>query len=87
MTSKASGRVVPATWRRQFNEAFQNPDKSFSPAKSIAIIGQGICLWHLNIHFAELIAKWDSLLVILSFIVAPDLVKKIVNMKYGTAPK
>ena len=81
----AHGRVEPPTWRRQFNESFQNPDGSFSPAKSIAIVGQGICLWHLNLHFAELIAVWDSLLVILTFIVAPDVFKKFLNMKYGGA--
>lgn len=86
MTSKAdNGRKVPPTWRRQFNESFQNHDGSFSPAKSMAIVGQGICLWHLNLHFSELIAKWDALLVVLTFIVAPDVFKKFLNLKYGAA--
>lgn len=83
MTKPASGRKAPPTWRRQFNESFQNPDGSFSPAKAIAITGQLIALFHFNLNFVALIERWDSLLVILSFIIAPDLVKKIVNMKYG----
>jgi hypothetical protein len=40
-------------------------------------------LWHLHHNFALLIDRWDSLLVILGFIIMPDIVKKIINMKYG----
>ena len=81
--TKHSGRVEPPTWRRQFNESFQNPDKSFSPAKAIAIVAQVITLFQMNLHFAELVGKWDSLTVVLTFLVAPDVFKKFLNMKYG----
>ena len=84
---RANGRAVPPTWRRQLNDGFQNPDGSFSWSKSFTAAGQASCLYHLNYHFAELMERWDSLALILSVLVAPELLKKLLSMKYGGSPK
>ena len=81
--SKAHGRRVPPTWRRQANESFLGADGKFSIVKAIAIVGQIMLLYYTGRYFVEMIAKPDTLLVCLSFIIAPDVVKKFVTMKYG----
>ena len=77
-------RAEPPTWRRQLNQSFLNPDGTFSPAKAIAVVAQVIILCQMNVHFSELVGKWDSLTVVLTFLVAPDVFKKFLNMKYGS---
>jgi len=72
-----------STLRRQINESFNNPNGTFSPSKAIAIVGQAVILAHTSIAFGELIKHYESLLICFAFIVCPDLIKKIVNMKYG----
>ena len=78
-------RVTPPTWRRQFNKSFEGKDGSFEITKAIAVVGQLVALWHLNANFVPLIERWDSLLVVLTVIIAPDTIKKFVNMKYGSS--
>ena len=85
MKVKPEKRLHPM--RRQLNEAFCSPDGSFSPSKMIAFAGQVVALYHFNDNFVLLMDKWDSLTVILSFIIAPELVKKIVAGKYGVSTK
>lgn len=73
--------------RRQVNEAFCGPDGRVSVAKTLAVFSQIVVLYHLSISFDQLIGKWDSLLVVLAFLIAPDTIKKLISMKYGGAPK
>ena len=75
------------TLRRQFNEAFCNPDGSFAITKTVAVFGQISALYHFNTNFVALLDKWDSLLVIMGFVIAPDVVKKVIAMKYGGSAK
>ena len=69
--------------RRQLNEAFCSPDGSFSPTKFLAVWAQISVLSHMNIWFEKLLDKPETLLIVLSFLIAPDLLRKIINMKFG----
>ena len=71
------------TLRRQANEAFSAPDGSFSISKTIAIFAQVATLYHFGKFFEKLIERPESLLIILTFLIAPDVIKKALSMKYG----
>ena len=72
-----------STFRRQFNEAFSAPDGSFSITKLIAVFAQIAVLYHMGRNFDHLMDKPESLAIILAFLVAPDLLKKIITMIFG----
>lgn len=72
-----------APFRRQVNESFCSPNGTVSLSKTIAIFGQIACLYQFGKYFDELIDKPESLGLVLAFIIAPDLVKKLLTMKYG----
>ena len=76
------GRYQPPTWRRQFNESFCNPNGLFSPFKAISLTGQLSALVHFNINFLKVIENEWALLIILGMIIAPDTVRKVINMRY-----
>ena len=69
--------------RRQLNDTFCDVHGQFSPAKTIAVFGQITTLYYFGRYFEELISKPESLLIVVSFIIAPDLIKKLISMKYG----
>lgn len=69
--------------RRQLNEAFCDPDGRFSVSKFLAAWSQIAVLSHMNLWFDKLLDKPETLLIILSFLIAPDFVKKFLTMRYG----
>jgi len=69
--------------RRQFNEAFCGPDGRFSVGKFLAIWAQIVVLGHMGTSWERLIDKPETLLIVLSFLIAPDIVKKALVMKLG----
>ena len=71
------------TLRRQFNESFTSPDGRFSAAKTIAVFAQIAFLYHTGKNFEVLILHWEALLVCSAVLIAPDVLKKIVAMRYG----
>lgn len=73
--------------RRQFNESFTDPQGNFSLVKTVAIFGQISCLYHFGKYFDELIDKPESLGIVIAFVICPDLVKKLLTMKYGGSAK
>lgn len=73
--------------RRQFNDAFCGPDGSFSIGKFIAIWAQIVVLGHMGTSWDKLIDKPESLLIVLTILVAPDIFKKFLAMRYGGAEK
>lgn len=85
MTEDEERRRSPL--RRQVNEAFCSPDGSLSPMKTIAIFAQISVLWHLNLHFLEIVTRWDSLVVVLTFLIAPNTVHKMAALKFGGTAK
>jgi hypothetical protein len=78
-----SKRVEPPTWRRQFNESWCDPNGHFAPVKAIAIASQIALLYYFGRWFEKLMDQPESLLIVLSFLIAPDVVKKLITMKYG----
>ena len=84
---KKNGRAVPPTWRRQFNESFCDPTGHFSITKTIAVAAQIAVLYHFGRTFDTLIVTPESLLIVLSFLIAPDIIKKALTMKLGGAAK
>lgn len=74
-----------APLRRQMNEAFCAPDGRLSITKTIAVFAQIAVLYHMGRSFDLLIVNWDSLLVVLTFLIAPDVLKKVITLKYGAA--
>ena len=71
--------------RRQWNEAFCNPNGQFSVGKFIAVWAQISVLAHMNRVFDQLIAKPETLAIVLTFLIAPDIFKKVIAMKYGNS--
>jgi len=73
--------------RRQLNQAFCDPTGNFSISKFLAVWAQIAILAHMNRWFEELIAKPESLLIVLSFLIAPEIIKKALVMKLGGGVK
>ena len=69
--------------RRDINELVRDPRGKVSAGKVGSLIGQFIVAKYLLVHDAELINKWETLTILLSVLVAPELLKKLMTMKYG----
>lgn len=74
-------------WRRQFNSSFQDEHGNVLVMKVIAVAGQGMVLLNTGLYFFEMLRLPETLLICLGFIIAPDIVKKALNMKYGNGSK
>ena len=74
-------------FRRQVNEAFCDPDGRFSIGKFLVIWTQIVVLAHMGTSWDKLIDKPETLLIVLGFLITPDLVKKIIIMKFGGSTK
>jgi hypothetical protein len=72
-------------FRRQVNQVWSDPDGRFSISKFIATWAQISILAHLNVWFEKTLDKPETLLIILSFLIAPDMIKKALSMKLGGA--
>lgn len=72
-----------APFRRQLNQAFCDPDGNFSIGKFLSVWAQIAVLAHMNRWFGELIQKPESLAIVLVVLIAPDVLKKLLVMKYG----
>jgi len=83
MKKPANSRAALTTWRQNLNDGFLTPDGSFSWAKFFTTCTQASLLYHLNMQFKSLMESWDALAVVLIVLVAPEMFKKVVNMKYG----
>lgn len=73
------------TLRRQVNESFSDPNGRVSVTKIIAVLSQIAALFYFGRDFTALIDKPESLLIILTFLIAPDSIKKFLSMRYGAA--
>lgn len=69
--------------RRQFNEAFCDPDGHFNLGKFLALWTQIVVLGHLGRTWDQLLDKPETLVVVLTFLIAPDVFKKFLTLKYG----
>lgn len=70
-------------WRRQANASFMDEHGNVMVMKVIAVAGQIVVLFNTGRYFFEMLKLPETLLICLAFIVAPDIIKKVLNMKYG----
>ena len=69
--------------RRQVNEAFEGPDGKFSILKAIAVFSQISALYQFNYWFDALIVNSLTMLVVMSFILAPHLIVRLAGQRMG----
>ena len=69
--------------RRDLNDLVRDESGSLSPTKIGTLVGQWLSVKLILEHGAAIIANWDSLTVLFTVLIAPELFKKLMNMKYG----
>ena len=69
--------------RRDLNELVREDSGRLSPTKIGTLLGQWLSIKLILEHGSEIIANWDSLTVLFSVLIAPELFKKLINMKYA----
>lgn len=79
--SRAEHRRSPL--RRDLNDLVRDESGNLSPTKIGTLVGQWLSVKLILENGAAIIANWDSLLVLFSVLIAPELAKKMLNMKYG----
>ena len=86
-TEKRKESILPidrrrSALRRDLNDMVRDPAGGLSEAKLWASLGKAIAAYLLMSNAAHIIAYWDALAILLLIMVAPDLIKKILNLKY-----
>ena len=74
-----------ANLRRDVNDLVRAEDGKVSEAKLWTNIGKGIAAYMLVYHTGYIVDRWDALAILLLILVAPDMVKKLLTLKYGGA--
>ena len=72
-----------STLRRDFNDLVREESGRLSPTKIGTLVGQWLAVKLILQHGSEIIANWDSLTVLFCVLIAPEIFKKMLNMKYG----
>ena len=70
---------------RDLNQLVRDPDERVSEAKVWSNVGKFTCGYILFYHTDVIILHWDALAILLICMIAPDLLKKIITMKYQGA--
>lgn len=71
-----------ARLRRDFNDIARSPDGRVSEAKLWSSAGKAAALFLLVRHAESVIESWDVLAVLLLVLIAPDLFKKFIAVRY-----
>ena len=79
MTDKRTG----STLRRDLNDLVRGEDGYLSPTKIGTLVGQWLAVKLILEHGSEIIANWDSLTVLFLVLIAPELAKRLIAMKYA----
>ena len=69
--------------RRDLNDLVRDESGRLSPTKVGTLVGQWLAIKLILENGSAIIANWDSLTVLFSVLIAPELFKKLMNMKYG----
>lgn len=69
--------------RRDLNNLVRDESGNVSPTKIGTLLGQWLSIKLILENGSAIIANWDSLTVLFSVLIAPELFKKLMNMKYG----
>ena len=71
--------------RRQMNAAFCDPSGAFSIKKFLLVWAQIVVLAHMGTSWEDLIKLPTSLMVVLVFLAAPEMISKFLSMKLGSS--
>ena len=69
--------------RRDLNNLVRGEDGYLSTTKIGTLVGQWLAVKLILENGTEIIANWDSLTVLFSVLIAPELAKRLIAMKYG----
>ena len=69
--------------RRDLNDLVRDREGRLDPVKIGTLVGQWLAVKLILEHGAAIIGNWDSLTVLFLVLTAPEMFKKLVNMKYG----
>ena len=72
-----------STIRRDLNDLVRDESGHLSHSKIGTLVGQWLAVKLILANGAEIIANWDSLTVLFLVLIAPELFKKWMNMKFG----
>lgn len=72
-----------STIRRDLNNLFRDESGALSGTKIGTLIGQWLSVKLILENGHEIIANWDSLTVLFMVLIAPEIFKKWLNMKFG----
>lgn len=71
------------TLRRDLNDLVRDESGALSPTKIGTLVGQWLAVKLILENGKAIIGNWDSLTVLFTVLIAPELFKKLMNMKYG----
>ena len=72
-----------STLRRDFNDLVREESGRLSPTKIGTLVGQWLAVKLILENGTAIIANWDSLTVLFTVLIAPEIAKKALNLKYG----
>ena len=70
--------------RRDLNDLIRSPNGNISEAKLCSVAGKASLLYLLLAYPEMIIKNWEVLMVFSLFLIAPDLIKKLLEMRYGS---
>tara|TARA_R110000868_G_scaffold262740_1_gene521449 strand:- start:157 stop:432 length:276 start_codon:yes stop_codon:yes gene_type:complete len=68
--------------RRDFNDAIRDVNGRFSWPKLSVILGQLYSLYLIDYHKDDIIYQWDALLILLSVLIAPHILIRVIQSKF-----
>ena len=71
-----------STLRRQVNSIGMR-DGELQESRLWAQLGKALCAWLIVKHAEALIGHWEVLLVLIGFLIAPEIAKKAITMRFG----
>ena len=80
------GSCAPSTLRRQVNDLFMR-DGEVEESKLWANVGKGVCVYLLLVYTDDVLKTEYTLVTLLIFVIAPDMVKKLISMRFGIQDK
>jgi len=69
--------------RRDLNELVRGKGGYISTSKVGTLVAQWLSVKLILEHGSEIIANWDSLTVLFTVLLAPEIIKRIIEKKYG----
>ena len=69
--------------RRDLNDLVRDREGRLDPVKIGTLVGQWLAVKLILENGSIIVLNWDSLTVLFLVLTAPEMFKKLVNMKYG----